>query len=119
MRYFLRKLLVLAAVTVQVTFSLVPHALAVPVPMHDTEMKHNQSPHMSSRCVSLCTSAVLDQNVVELDYTKHDIEPNLPYYALIQTPFIYDNFTTIYSHGLATKPLPKVPIYLLHNLIRI
>lgn len=102
----LTKLLVLVVLT---WFSLVNHAAAMPSFMHS-----------STHCATLCTSIVFNKEGSEQSLLEEkDDEPTTPFYAQAQLSYFYAAHAKNYSSGLALRPPPKVPLYILHQAFRI
>ena len=105
-------------------FGLVSHVSAMPASMHQMEKgshsKQSQSKD-TSRCVTLCTSAVVsrDDEFDDVTENENDDKPSIPFYVQAQKG-VYDEVATKVALAVASvKPPPKVPIYILHSVFRV
>jgi hypothetical protein len=125
MRKLVQHMFSLVVLTIVSGFGLVNHVSAMPASMHQMEHGSSHSQHMqssssTSRCVTLCTSAVVGRDE-DLDFVSEeddDDEPVVPFYVLTQQS-IYDTKSSEVTRAVASiKPPPKVPIYILYGVFR-
>lgn len=125
MRKFLQHVLSLTILFVVSGFGLISHASAMPVSMHqmsqDGSHAHHSQSSSTSRCVTLCTSAIVQREDELKDSMIHDDnnEPDLPFY-LVGQHAVYDSESTKVALATASvKPPPKVPIYIRYGVFRV
>lgn len=106
-------------------FGVISHASVMPASMHvvehDTAHTKQVNSSSSTRCVTLCTSAVVSKEGEHLpsEDDLDDDEPVIPFYVQ-QQPSTYDTKSLKLSRDvLAIKPPPKVPIYILYHVFRV
>jgi len=123
MRKFIQHMFSLFVLMTVSGFGLMTHSSAMPASMHmehsSSQGQHTQS-SSSSRCVTLCTTAVtVREEKQNKDVQAENDEPTLPYYLVTKKLVFDDSTLTSIPASQTIKPPPKVPIYILNSVFRI
>lgn len=118
MRNALRNMASILTLLVISSFGLMGHASAMPSSMHGMSGGHSHKMPASTRCATLCMSTVFSEEQTANPYFEEEDEPVTPYYIHERAFQLSDLSTGKLPNDYATKPPPKVPIYILYGVFR-
>ena len=120
---FIKNTLVLIAVLLLNSTSLVGHASAMPSMPHEMNSpshSEHSTDSSSASCATLCRTAVVERETIVLrdSENKDNEEPTIPFYAQKQCGYITDLLVSQKRFADSVKPPPKVPIYIQYQVFR-